>query len=210
MQEVYTFAPTYTMNQILHPNRLFILGAGFEAGLLVAGSALCWIFGLGFLSNFHWDGSDALLSLAAVLPLLALFFSVLRSNWRPLREIRDFLDQEGRQLFQGCQTTHLLTLSVLAGVGEELFFRGAIQGGLAKLVGELPALVLASLIFGCLHPMTWGYLILASIIGVYLGALWLWTGNLLVPAIAHAVYDFVALVYLMKVRRGSVEQSAPP
>jgi membrane protease YdiL (CAAX protease family) len=45
------------------------------------------------------------------------------------------------------------------------------------------------------------YLVLAGLIGLYLGGIWLATGNLLVPIIAHAMYDFVALVYFVKTRK---------
>ena len=43
--------------------------------------------------------------------------------------------------------------------------------------------------------------IIAALIGAYLGLLWIWTGNLLTPMVTHAVYDFVALVYFLRVYR---------
>ena len=36
------------------------------------------------------------------------------------------------------------------------------------------------------------------LMGLLLGGLWIATGNLLVPIVAHAVYDFLALVWLVK------------
>ena len=63
------------------------------------------------------------------------------------------------------------------------------------------ALVLASVVFGAAHLLTWTYAIIAAFIGAYLGLLWIWTGNLLTPMITHAVYDFVALVYFCRVYR---------
>jgi membrane protease YdiL (CAAX protease family) len=42
---------------------------------------------------------------------------------------------------------------------------------------------------------------LAGGIGLYLGAVWLATGNLLVPITSHALYDFLAFVYLVQVRK---------
>src|ERR1035438_5799422 len=52
------------------------------------------------------------------------------------------------------------------------------------------ALVMASLLFGAFHLITWTCAIIAAFIGVYLGLLWIWTGNLLMSVITHAVYDF--------------------
>ena len=63
------------------------------------------------------------------------------------------------------------------------------------------ALVMASLLFGAFHLITWTYAIIGAFIGVYLGLLWIWTGNLLTPMITHAVYDFMALVYFLRIRR---------
>jgi membrane protease YdiL (CAAX protease family) len=40
--------------------------------------------------------------------------------------------------------------------------------------------------------------VLAALIGAYLGFVFLLSGNLLVPIIAHAVYDVVALFVLAR------------
>jgi membrane protease YdiL (CAAX protease family) len=85
-----------------------------------------------------------------------------------------------------------------------MLFRGVIQNALSSLfppdVGPLIGLVGASLLFGVLHWLTLTYAILATLIGLYLGGAWMATGNLLVPALVHAAYDFWALVYLVKIR----------
>jgi uncharacterized protein len=80
----------------------------------------------------------------------------------------------------------------------EVFFRSVLQGGLATHFGTIPALAVASVIFGCFHFVTKTYAVIATLIGAYLGILWLAAGNLLVPITTHAVYDFVALVYFLK------------
>jgi membrane protease YdiL (CAAX protease family) len=62
-------------------------------------------------------------------------------------------------------------------------------------------LLVASLIFGACHWITPAYAAVASLIGFYLGWLLLATGNLWTPIVAHAFYDFLALVYLVKCKR---------
>jgi membrane protease YdiL (CAAX protease family) len=42
--------------------------------------------------------------------------------------------------------------------------------------------------------------VLAALIGLYLGWLWLAWGNLLLPIITHGSYDFLALWYLLRAR----------
>jgi membrane protease YdiL (CAAX protease family) len=60
------------------------------------------------------------------------------------------------------------------------------------------ALAAASLLFGVGHWLSASYAILASLIGAYLGTLFLLSGNLLVPMLAHAAYDVVALLVLAR------------
>ena len=66
-------------------------------------------------------------------------------------------------------------------------------------------LLAAALLFGLLHSITPAYAILAGLVGLYLGGLWLACGNLLTPIVAHGTYDFLALVYLVRVRGGKLD-----
>jgi membrane protease YdiL (CAAX protease family) len=88
--------------------------------------------------------------------------------------------------------TQVVILALASGVGEEAFFRGALQ----PRVG----LVAASLLFGLAHLvprrelLPWaGFALLA---GVLLGALFEYTGNLLAPTLAHVVVNGVNLCWL--------------
>ena len=42
------------------------------------------------------------------------------------------------------------------------------------------------------------YAVLAVLAGVYFGLLLMLTGSLWTPIVAHAAYDFIALVYLLR------------
>jgi uncharacterized protein len=92
-----------------------------------------------------------------------------------------------------------------------MLFRGIVQSWTADKVGgdygKWIGLAAAAATFGLLHGVTPTYAILAGIIGVYLGAIWLAADNLLVPITAHALYDFLAFVYLVRVRKS---KTAPP
>lgn len=63
------------------------------------------------------------------------------------------------------------------------------------------AVTMASAVFGVCHLLTWAYAIITAFIGAYLGLLWIWTGNLLAPMATHAVYDFAALLYFLRMYR---------
>lgn len=138
------------------------------------------------------------LGILASLPLLVLFFWLLHSSLPAFKRISEFLEDHVRAVFESWAIWQLVVISLLAGVCEEVFFRSVFQGGLARYIGTIPALVVASVVFGCFHLVTKTYAAIATLIGAYLGVVWLATGNLLAPMITHAVYDFVALTYFLR------------
>jgi hypothetical protein len=117
----------------------------------------------------------------------------------------EVLQEKVIPLFHGCPVWELAGIAAFAGFGEELLFRGLIQNWLGGLlpgeIGNYVGLIVTSILFGLLHWLTASYAVLATSVGLYLGALWLATGNLLVPAVVHTLYDFWALVYLVRAHR---------
>lgn len=92
----------------------------------------------------------------------------------------------------------MIALSVLVvGPAEELFVRGGIQGLLKRAWGPWPAIVGASALFGSLHYIGGGsgalaYVVFSFLLGILLGYVYERTGNLVVPALAHGVFNAVA------------------
>lgn len=94
----------------------------------------------------------------------------------------------------------LAALSVLlVAPAEEFLFRGVVQGRLRRAFGPVAAIAGASLLFGSLHlanytgalaPIVAASLLIASV-GAVFGVLYERTDNLVVPIIAHAVYNVV-------------------
>jgi membrane protease YdiL (CAAX protease family) len=86
----------------------------------------------------------------------------------------------------------LLLVSLGAGWGEELLFRGALQ----PHIGIWPAALLFALGHFLLTKITWGlvaYMAVLVLAGAGLGYLANWAG-LLAAMVCHAVYDFVVLL----------------
>jgi len=102
-----------------------------------------------------------------------------RTSCEWVEEIEAFIRATLVPLFRHTGIAGLGLVALAAGIGEELLFRGVIQDGLESWYGPLPALVLTSLLFGMAHCITRAYFMLACLMGLYLGALYLWTGNLL-------------------------------
>jgi membrane protease YdiL (CAAX protease family) len=112
------------------------------------------------------------------------------------------VDRQVVPLFADLSLLQLAAISLAAGFGEELLFRGVLQSSLSDRLGPpwgiWAGLLFASVIFGMCHWLTFTYALLATLIGVYLGTLLLVTENLLAPIVSHALYDFVALIYMVR------------
>ncbi len=179
-------------------NLIVFLAVVVEGGLMVAAWLLGWLLDCDPLRLFAFSGPTALLGVLAALPMLAGFFAAVRWPIGPIRGIKDFTDRVIRPLMMPCSLVDLAGISILAGVGEELLFRAVLQEAFGKWLPVWGAIAAAALLFGLLHAVTPTYAVLAGLVGAYLGWVYHSTGNLLAPIVAHALYDFVALVYLTR------------
>jgi hypothetical protein len=107
------------------------------------------------------------------------------------------LESELAKLVAPLSRSEAIALAAISAVGEELFFRGALQGA----IGVVPA----ALLFALLHVgpaksfRLWG--LFALLAGLGLGALVAWSGALGGAIVAHALVNGVNLVRLT--RRGT-------
>jgi membrane protease YdiL (CAAX protease family) len=186
------------------PKYFAFTAAAFEGSLVGVAMVLGWLLGQTPLRTFRFDLQDSAVGIAATLPPLGLFWLCLKMPWRPFRTIAQIVDETLTPLFRDCRMPQLLVIATLAGMGEEMLFRGVLQAAVADEIGGPHGvwlgLLVAAFLFGLLHPITPTYAVLAGLIGLYLGWLWLASGNLLLPILVHALYDFLALAYLVKVR----------
>ncbi|HBO42549.1 MAG TPA: CPBP family intramembrane metalloprotease [Planctomycetaceae bacterium] len=181
-----------------------LIGVLFEAFLVVLAILLGWFFGHPPAQTFSFGWGDLAWGLLATIPPLGLFWLCLKCPWGPFARLTSLVDERLLPLFSHCGVLEIAAISLVAGIGEEMLFRGLLQGGLAEAIGTPAgtwiALVLASLVFGLVHPLSGTYVLLTGLIGLYLGWSWIVSGNLLVPITAHAAYDFLALLYLLGIR----------
>ena len=188
-----------------------LIAGAFEGGLVFVAWGVGWLIGYPPLETLSWSAGDFLIGLLATTPLVVGLVLINRYPIGPLAGLKRVVHDLIVPLFKGTSIPEFAAIAALAGLGEELLFRGLLQGALAGWLSShidpqaavLIALITASLVFGLLHFITPMYAILCVLVGIYLGGLWIWTGNLLVPIVVHALYDFVALVYL-------VRSSGPP
>ena len=193
------------MPEPIKPSYSFRLVAGLvEGAMAVVAVALGWLLGVAPLESFAWSWGGLVAGGLATVPLLVLVAACARWPLGPLGRLMRVIDERLVPLFRDFSLLDLAALAVLAGLGEELLFRGVIQAAMSGAIGggtgTLVGLAVAASLFGAAHWITAEYAALAGLIGLYLGAVWLWSGNLLAPMAAHALYDFLVLVYLTRVR----------
>jgi membrane protease YdiL (CAAX protease family) len=177
-----------------------IAALAFEGLLIPLALGLALLFGMEPWADFHASPAMLLAALAATVPPLAALALTIRLHPAWLQQIDGMLRDLVGMLFRGHGRIAVILVAALAGLGEELLFRGVIQVWLVEFGGPVPGLVLASLIFGLAHYVTNAYFVAASLMGLYLGSLFQFSGNLLVPSLVHALYDWIAIEYLLRQR----------
>lgn len=86
----------------------------------------------------------------------------------------------------------LFAMCVMTGIGEEILFRGALQGILGERIRSVHAVVwISALIFSMFHLQFYG-IIPRTVIGAMLGYALVYSRCLWVPVIGHAVNNAVA------------------
>lgn len=184
---------------------LVLLAVVFEGGLGVAALALGWWLACPPLETLRWTPAAFGVGAAAALPMMGLLAATVRFRVWPFSDVLRVVDELLVPLFRDCRVLDLAVIAILAGLGEEMLFRGVLQEWVARWVagpsGAWIGLAVAAVLFGLAHAITPSYVVLAGLMGLYLGWVWIASGNLLAPIVTHAVYDFLALVYLVKWRR---------
>jgi CAAX protease family protein len=181
-----------------------------EAGLALLALALGPLLGVSPLLELRANWSAVLWGLGATGPLLVGLAWVLGRRRGPLRDLTEMVVEQLGPVLASRTIAQLMLLAALAGVAEELLFRGVVQGGLTRVMPGALAIVTASALFGLAHFASVTYALLAGLIGLYLGMLFLAQGSLVAPIITHGLYDLAALLSLVHRYRARPPAPAPP
>lgn len=127
---------------------------------------------------------------------------VIFIDFAAMRVFPDHMIDDGginQRIFAKRSVLHLLFLTAVISFTEEALFRGVIQTNFGLWV--------SSLLFALLHVRYLEKIVLflmVAAVSFLLGLLYLWTGNLFVPAAAHFIIDFVLALHIrfQYVRRG--------
>ncbi|MBL7864827.1 MAG: CPBP family intramembrane metalloprotease [Cyclobacteriaceae bacterium] len=95
-----------------------------------------------------------------------------------------------------------VVISLIAGLGEELVFRGLIQTELQRALGNPHVGIwLAAAFFSAFHLQIFGFFP-RMLIGALVGYLYFWSGNLWYPVIAHMLNNGLQLIGLYLNQQG--------
>ena len=195
-------------NAIAHRN-IAPLAFFFEAALGLLAIGLGTWFDVDPLENVTlspetlWQQASAAgWGLLATLPMLVGLVVLRKIQGGPLGELNQLVDKQLAPLFVETRLWELALIALAAGWGEELLFRGWLQTLLTRNIpgdaGLWIGVLLSAAVFGLCHWITPAYALLALLAGIYLGILFLASGNILSSMTTHALYDFVAVVWITR------------
>jgi uncharacterized protein len=181
--------------------RFVRFAALFYGSLTLVAAVWCGL--RGFEVRLLGESPAACLLLGALTAAITVSLGLLA--WRLLPVVRGLSEELAPRLVDGADSTSLVLVSVFSGVGEEAFFRGAVQ--------QEFGLVVASLVFGLAHVgpdrryLLWT--VWAVLAGFVFGAIYDLSGGLLAPIIAHAGHNAATLLLWKRSRRGLGKAGIP-
>jgi uncharacterized protein len=176
----------------LNTRRDFLtLAALAEGGTLVLAVTLGWLAGIDPWAHVEWTVPAVGIGLLATTPIFLVYAFAKDTRTVAIETIGPALSL--------CRWYDLFVLALLAGVGEELLFRGVLQPWLSGSSAWI-GFVAANVLFGLVHFVTPTYALIAGGLGMYLSlvAFHVPRANLLSAMIAHGLYDYVAFLLIVR------------
>jgi membrane protease YdiL (CAAX protease family) len=167
--------------------RLFML---IQLGLLLVGLVWMSLAGYSAIQSPHplRDIVAFLLLFSGLIGLELLFSRLFPSSFRASEALHGQLGAVMRS--QGISHHQALLLALASGVGEEVFFRGALQNA---LFGGWLGVLLQAMVFTALHPVpdrrAWAYPLFIFCGGLMFGTAYLLTGSLIPGILAHYLHN---------------------
>ncbi len=101
----------------------------------------------------------------------------------------------------------LFVIALLPAIGEELLFRGILQRRVVAMTGSVhTGIWITAILFSAIHVQFYGF-VPRMLLGALFGYVYVWSGNLWVPMLAHFVNNgfTVLMVYLYQQKHVSID-----
>ena len=89
---------------------------------------------------------------------------------------------------------NIFLISVIPAIGEELYFRGALQGVIREWKGIRTSIWLTAIIFSTIHFQFYGF-VPRMLMGAFFGYLLFWSENMWLPIVAHFTNNVIAVIF---------------
>ncbi|MFN0024524.1 MAG: lysostaphin resistance A-like protein [Parvularculaceae bacterium] len=192
-----------TSGSTVSDSRAFLVTAALGGLIVAAPLAVAPLAGIDLAAALNATLATIAAGAVATAPMLAGLYWFMGSKLAPIVRFRTDRLADIKALGFTLTPGRNLAIALLAGVGEELLFRGIMQASLTDYPVAV-AVVLPNIVFGALHARKLGYALLAFGVGVYLGWLTVLTESLAAPILAHAAYDFAALEAARRIMAAAV------
>lgn len=151
----------------------------------------------------NWSGEiNSKLSLPEFMSGIENWMKSSEENLKKLTEA--FLQMDGI----GDMLVNVVIIALLAAVGEELLFRGAMQNVLVEWTKNIHVAVwITAILFSAFHMQFYGF-IPRMLMGVVLGYLYIWSGSLWLPILFHFLNNGMAVVFAYLVGKGMISAEA--
>ena len=190
-----------------HKARFMLLGP--QLALLATALAAASHWDIAVFGRFAWSLEAVALGVA----LAAILLLAIDLSRRALPKVWEELDDHAVRLFAQAPFkltwTMVVSLSLVAGVFEEIVFRGVLQTWLETHMSLWSAIFVQAAIFAALHPISKAYVAYVLLIGIVLGWVFAASGNLLIVMVAHFLYDVYALGRLKRLAEDRAHRVAP-
>jgi len=204
---------------------LFVQGIGSGIGFWLAS----WIITKYIdKANLHWEIQQSRLNSKNLIIVLgitlgSMFFNGLLVYWNAqldlpesLSGLETWMKEMETQLMEltlfltDFQTipellTGILVIGVFAGIGEEMFFRGVVQPKLKLYTNSAHwGIWLTAIIFSAIHVQFYGF-IPRVFLGALFGYLYLYSGSLLYPILAHIFNNTLTVIVVYLSNQGQLD-----
>jgi len=164
-----------------------------EGALLLVASVWSHFAGIQLMPALVMNYKAMLIGLGGgcVMAASGYLLFLLSRNVPAFGQLRELIEGYLIPLLSDLKPFDLVILAVLSGFCEEVFFRGVGQAQLGPWI--------TAICFGLFHDPTFrhpSYILLAFLYGALLGFMYIWTGSLWAPIIAHIVHNLISLYIL--------------
>lgn len=204
---------------------LFVQGIGSGIGFWVA----AWII-IRYIekADLHWDVQISRFQWKALVVVIAIIFGGMLFNsflvyFNSNLVLPDFMSEieawmkatedqlmELTKFLTDFQTvpellTGVLVIGVFAGIGEEVFFRGLVQAKMHRYLRSSHwGIWMTAIIFSAIHLQFYGFLP-RVFLGAIFGYLYLFTGSLIYPILAHIFNNSFTVIMVYMSNQGMID-----